>query len=725
MTAIVPNSEKNRKRAAIPRPAGVDQPGLFDPLPARSIALAAGEVVRLTTPGGDVFVSLGTDGGGIKVDFRAPAPALHAAAPAAGAPIALPIAPPQGEQAPARKKKPPAWPPERVDALRAAVARPGATWDAIGAEFGISPDRARRLARRFGLARVPAPEIPPPVAATDPSPPAAPPAEPPAAAPAPPAAEAPARRAVFWTKERDEKLVAAVAVNRNWAPVAAALGCSPDAAASRARRLGLKLGPVAPEPPAGSPAPPPPVAVAEAPARRVGFWTKERDAALVEAAAACTTWDEVGARLGCMPGAARMRALRLRVSLAPAEGAAPDRTPPQAKPAAASTAGTPDRVARVTQAAALPGATWARVAAAAGTTVKQARRIGRRLKIRLAPPLSPAARSTYWTTERDEALAKAVANPELSTWPRIGAAVGCGADRARRRADQLKLVRPARAARDRRAEEEPEPAEPDGEPAPGERSAVLISTTRVATAKIEAFRRIVAIPARPAIVLGATATIADDALAAIAASASLPDMPELLAALEADICFLWTGSIEQDAALARAIRRHGNRNVIVALSECIAPKEAVAIDSGCDAVWQSPREPAEIIPQILKALELQRRARRSTTRRIGNVTLDYANRVFRVADHVDLVKLTLTEFELLDLLFRHRGAGVSVDDFRRLRSETAFADAARSPRRSSRDVHLVRLRKKLSDAGGNIEIVSRDGKAFVRPVALAAPVLAA
>ncbi len=199
------------------------------------------------------------------------------------------------------------------------------------------------------------------------------------------------------------------------------------------------------------------------------------------------------------------------------------------------------------------------------------------------------------------------------------------------------------------------------------------------------------------------------------------------------IYFVWTGNWQTDLLAVYALRLRGERGAIMALSRCDFDPSARSrlLEAGADDVWMAPREPEELVACTKALLARMRIKIESDIRAFINLRLDYSRRcawvvpraarsegqkVRLLADRAgaNAIALTQLEFHLLDLLIRRAGAGVSVSEF----EGNQYSDG-RYPGKGTRDVYMVRLRRKLAAAGAEMEIASSSGSAVLRraPVA--------
>jgi DNA-binding response OmpR family regulator len=159
--------------------------------------------------------------------------------------------------------------------------------------------------------------------------------------------------------------------------------------------------------------------------------------------------------------------------------------------------------------------------------------------------------------------------------------------------------------------------------------------------------------------------------------------------------------------LVRQLRRAGAAVPVLMLTARDAPADRVAgLDAGADDYLVKPFDFAELLARLRA---LQRRPARTHAPRIvvGDVEFDPAARQVLVGGRA--LVLTATELGILELLMRQY-PGVAA---RRVIAQHVWENEADAFGSNTIDVHLARLRAKLSGAGVRIETVRGVGYRIV------------
>jgi len=106
----------------------------------------------------------------------------------------------------------------------------------------------------------------------------------------------------------------------------------------------------------------------------------------------------------------------------------------------------------------------------------------------------------------------------------------------------------------------------------------------------------------------------------------------------------------------RLRRRHVQTPILMLTAKDAVPDITTGLDAGADDYLTKPFVFAELLARI-RALARRGPAHLPTVLRVGELTLDPSNREVRRGSRE--IKLTATEYRLLELLMRHPGRGVS------------------------------------------------------------------
>jgi DNA-binding response OmpR family regulator len=159
--------------------------------------------------------------------------------------------------------------------------------------------------------------------------------------------------------------------------------------------------------------------------------------------------------------------------------------------------------------------------------------------------------------------------------------------------------------------------------------------------------------------------------------------------------------------IVRHLRRFSDLPVILLTARTSDIDKVAGLQIGADDYMTKPFNPWELVARVEAVLRRARPSREDapTLIRLGHLEIDPSDRSARIAG--EPVSLTPTEFELLLTLVRF--AGVAMD--RRKLLEIVWGTAFFSAR--TVDVHIVKLRAKLPNAGLKIETVWGSGYRLV------------
>ena len=130
--------------------------------------------------------------------------------------------------------------------------------------------------------------------------------------------------------------------------------------------------------------------------------------------------------------------------------------------------------------------------------------------------------------------------------------------------------------------------------------------------------------------------------------------------------------------------------------------KVMGLDLGADDYMTKPFGMMELLSRVKALLRRAERVSAEEEYRLGALYLSVPRHVVTVDDKP--VSLSLKEFNLLQLLLRHRGMVVSREDI--LSEVWGYADAGES---RTVDVHIRTLRQKLGEAGALVETVKGVG----------------
>ncbi len=151
--------------------------------------------------------------------------------------------------------------------------------------------------------------------------------------------------------------------------------------------------------------------------------------------------------------------------------------------------------------------------------------------------------------------------------------------------------------------------------------------------------------------------------------------------------------------VVRQLRRSGSQLPVLMLTARDAPHDRVAgLDEGADDYLVKPFDFSELLARI-RALQRRSPTLQSPHLSVGDVELDPANREVLVAGRN--LGLTSTEFSILEILMRRSPSVVQ----RRAVALHVWAEEADALGSNTIDVHMARLRGKLSSGRARIETV--------------------
>ena len=154
------------------------------------------------------------------------------------------------------------------------------------------------------------------------------------------------------------------------------------------------------------------------------------------------------------------------------------------------------------------------------------------------------------------------------------------------------------------------------------------------------------------------------------------------------------------------IRRAGLHTPVLILSARDAPQTIVeGLDFGADDYLAKPFE-VEILVARIRALLRRPSASHGTVLTEGNVSFDTSAREARVGG--DLIKIGRRELDSLELLLRRTGRVVPKEAF-----QDAIYPVGEEVASNAIEVLIHRLRKRIRDRGGNVEIHTIRGVGYM------------
>lgn len=187
------------------------------------------------------------------------------------------------------------------------------------------------------------------------------------------------------------------------------------------------------------------------------------------------------------------------------------------------------------------------------------------------------------------------------------------------------------------------------------------------------------------------------------------EMQDVMARETVDLCILDIGLPGKSGLdITRDLRTKSNLPILVLSGRDETFDRVVGLEFGADDYMVKPFEPRELLARIRTILRRSRTTEQRTQNltqapnfRFANWVLNTAERSLSKADTGDLVALTTSEFELLRLFASRPNTAYT---------RNQLLDAARGRASFSGDrtidVHIMRLRKKLSPTASDPEIIN-------------------
>ncbi|MDI4238293.1 response regulator transcription factor [Bradyrhizobium sp. Arg237L] len=189
--------------------------------------------------------------------------------------------------------------------------------------------------------------------------------------------------------------------------------------------------------------------------------------------------------------------------------------------------------------------------------------------------------------------------------------------------------------------------------------------------------------------------------------ATLADAEQALANFQYDLAIVDRMLPDGDALdLVKALTRLEKRPAIIMLTAKDGKEDIIdGLNSGADDYLSKPFEPQEFIARV-RAMLRRPRLLAPATLSFGNVELNMGTNVASVAD--GMVLLRRREALILQALLIRRDRVVTRHDL--IEAIYGFDDEIES---NTLDAQVSRLRKKLNELGGNVEIRSMRGIGYI------------
>jgi DNA-binding response OmpR family regulator len=159
--------------------------------------------------------------------------------------------------------------------------------------------------------------------------------------------------------------------------------------------------------------------------------------------------------------------------------------------------------------------------------------------------------------------------------------------------------------------------------------------------------------------------------------------------------------------LLQRLRKRKDLPIIMLTARVQQQDRIRGLDSGADDYLPKPFDPDELLARVRAVLRRSESLTRTDSENIviGNVRVNPTTREVWLDD--ELVELTSTEFDLLEMLMRAAGRVVSRDEI-----TAALFEREATPYDRFLDVHISHLRKKLEGARSLIRTVRGVGYVF-------------
>lgn len=159
-------------------------------------------------------------------------------------------------------------------------------------------------------------------------------------------------------------------------------------------------------------------------------------------------------------------------------------------------------------------------------------------------------------------------------------------------------------------------------------------------------------------------------------------------------------------SVLRDIRRSSDVPVIMVTSKDTEMDEVLCMSFGADDFISKPYNPSILLLHMEAILKRNNKKPKNNEFCLGNVKLDPSRGVLMVNN--DSFNLSKNEIGILSYMLEHSGVIVSRDDFMSyLWDSEEFVDD------NTLTVNINRVRKKLSDAGADINIITKRGQGYI------------